>query len=200
MNNLSAVITRSGGPDVLSLVEGKIPEPAPGQVRLAVRTVGVAFTDIYLRRGIVPGAPRPPVVPGFDVIGVVDAIGPNVRGVSLGDRVAAIIERGGCARFVCVDASRAVSVPAGISDEAAAAVLLNYVTALQILVRVGRVKAGQSVFVHALAGGVGTAVLDLGRLLGLRVFGTASPGKHDFVRSLHGTPFDYRQGDFVGTA
>jgi NADPH:quinone reductase-like Zn-dependent oxidoreductase len=87
-----------------------------------------------------------------------------------------------------------------VSDEAAVAVLLNYVTALQMLFRVGRVQPGQPVFVHAVAGGVGTAVLDLGRLLGLRVFGTASISKHALVRELGGTPIDYRAGDFVEEA
>jgi NADPH:quinone reductase-like Zn-dependent oxidoreductase len=169
-------------------------------VRLAVKTVGVAFADVYLRRGITPGAPCPPVVPGFDVVGIVDAVGREAKGVQVGARVAAIVERGGSARYLCVDASRVVPVPASVSDEAAVAVLLNYVTALQMLLRIGHAQRGQSVFVHAVAGGVGTAVLDLGRLLGLRVFGTASIGKHALVRALGGTPIDYRAGDFVAEA
>jgi NADPH:quinone reductase-like Zn-dependent oxidoreductase len=197
MNNLRAVITRHGEPEVLSLIEEPLPQPQRGQVRLAVRAVGVAFAYLYMRRVIYPGAPPPPFTPGFDVVGVVDAIGPEVRSVELGTRVGAIIERGASALYVCVDAAQLLSIPPAVPDDMAVAALLNYVTALQMLSRVARVQAGQAVFVHALAGGIGTAVLDLARVLGVRVVGTASAAKHAFVRERGGDPIDYRAHDFV---
>ena len=200
MTNLRAIITRAGGPEVLTLVEEAAPEPAPGEVRLRVRTVGVAFADVYSRLGIYPGAPRPPFTPGFDVVGAVDAIGESVSGFAPGDRYAAIIERGGSARFVCVPATALVAVPEGVRDEDAVAGLLNYVTAHQMLFRLGGARPGDVVFAHALAGGVGTAVLDLARARGLSVVGTASTAKHARVRSLGGAPIDYRSENVVRRA
>src|SRR5689334_4031410 len=99
MKNVRAVITRHGDPEVLQLLEEPPPTPGPHEVRLRVRVVGVAFADVYARRGSYPGAPRPPFTPGFDVVGVVDAVGARVRGIELGARVGAFVERGGSARY-----------------------------------------------------------------------------------------------------
>jgi len=200
MNNLRAVITRAGGPEVLSFVEEPLPTPGRGEVRLHVRAVGVAYADVYARLGIYPGAPRPPFTPGFDVVGTVDAVGEDVFEIPRGDRYAAILERGGSARFVCVPSAALVAVPEGIRDEHAVAGLLNYVTAHQMLFRLGRATSGDVVFAHALAGGVGTAVLDLARAHGLAVVGTASSSKHALVSRLGGVAIDYRADDVVRRA
>lgn len=200
MKNLRAVITRAGGPEVLSFVEEAVPEPRPGEVRLRVRAVGVAFADVYSRLGIYPGAPRPPFTPGFDVVGTVDAVGEAVVGFTIGARYGAIIERGGSARFVCVPAASLVPVPDGVRDEDAVAGLLNYVTAHQMLFRIGQACAGDAVFAHALGGGVGTAVLDLARAHGLSVVGTASASKHARVAALGGLPIDHRNEDVARRA
>lgn len=200
MKNLRAVITNAGGPEVLSFIEEAAPQPSRGEVRLRVRAVGVAFADIYSRLGIYPGAPRPPFTPGVDVVGTVDAVGEGVVGIAAGERHAAIVERGGSARFLCVPAASLVRVPDGVRDEQAIAGLLNYVTAYQMLLRIGEARAGDTVFAHALAGGVGTAVLDVARAYDLVVVGTASAAKHDSVVALGGTPIDYRAENVVRRA
>ena len=188
---------RHGGPDVLRAVAVHAPPPGPGRVRLRVQAAGVALADVMARRGVYPGAPRPPFAPGFDVVGVVDEVGEGVAALAAGDRVAAMTVFGGYAEHVEVAASDAVPVPAPVDAAEAVALVLNYVTAHQVLHRSASVEAGQTALVHGAAGGVGTALLELGRLAGLRLVGTASAGKHGRVRSYGAEPVDYAREDFV---
>ena len=187
---------RPGAAGILELVEEELPQPAPREVRIRVEAAGVAFGDVMRRGGAFPGQ-RFPFTPGYDVVGVVDALGAEVLAPALGARVAALVMTGGYAEHACTPAARAVPVPEGISPATAAALVLNYLTAHQMLHRLARVKAGERVLVHGAAGGVGTALLQLGGLAGLTRYGTASAGKHDLVRALGATPIDYRHEDFL---
>src|SRR6516165_4836740 len=195
--NVRAVITRPGGPEVLKLVTEDLPSPAPGQVRVKVLAAGVAYADILIRRGLYHGVPRPPFTPGYDVVGEVDALGQGVTGLALGLRVAALTMVGGYSRFALVPAAHLVPVSQQLDPAEAVSLVLNYVTAYQMLHRIAALHSGQGLLVHSAAGGVGTAALQLGRLSGLRLFGTASKAKHEILFSLGATPIDYRNESFL---
>ncbi|MEL6148567.1 MAG: medium chain dehydrogenase/reductase family protein [Chloroflexota bacterium] len=202
MNNASqtnerVLITRHGGPPMLELVEAATPLPRKREVLVRVEAAGVAFADVLMRRGLYPGTPDVPFVPGYDVVGIVEAVGEGVSDLQVGRRIAALIQTGGYSRYIRVEAWRCVPVPDGIEPAQAVAVVLNYVTAHQMLHRVAGVRAGESMLVHGAAGGVGTALVELGRLAFLQVYGTASRGKHDVVRHYGAIPVDYRREDFV---
>jgi NADPH:quinone reductase-like Zn-dependent oxidoreductase len=196
--NVRAVITRPGGPEVLTLATEDLPSPAPGEVRVKVLAAGVAYADILMRRGLYPGVPRPPFTPGYDIVGEVDALGQGVTGFALGQRVAALTMVGGYSRFALVPAAHLVPVSPQLDPAEAVSLVLNYVTAYQMLHRIAALHSGQGLLVHSAAGGVGTAALQLGRLSGLRLFGTASKAKHEILFSLGATPIDYRNESFVG--
>jgi NADPH:quinone reductase len=193
--------TRRGGSDVLELVEEPVPEPALGEARLRVLAAGVGFPDILMREGTYPGGPEWPFTPGCDVVGEVEDVGPGVTGVRPGDRVAALTYYdkvfGGYAEVVCLPAEYLIQVPEGVDPVAAVCLVLNYTAAFQMLKRTARVVAGERLLVHGAAGGVGTAALELGRLYGLEMYGTASARDSDVVRRLGATPIDYRNENFV---
>jgi NADPH:quinone reductase-like Zn-dependent oxidoreductase len=195
--NTRVVITRLGGPEVLKLVNEDLPAPARGQVRVKVLATGVAYADILMRRGLYPGAPRLPFAPGYDIVGDVDALGEGVTGFTIGQRAAALTMTGGYSRFALVPAEHLVPVPPSLDPAEAVSLVLNYVTACQMIHRVAALHAGQSLLVHSAAGGVGTAALQLGKLAGIRLFGTASKPKHEILFSLGATPIDYRNEHFV---
>ncbi len=192
------MLTGVGGPEVLEVVERDAPEPGRGEVRVRVLAAGVAFADVLMRHGKYPGAPKIPFTPGYDLVGEVEKLGEGVRGVRVGQRVAALTQVGAYAQSVVVGAGEVVPVPDGVADPAeAVGLVLNYVTAYQMLHRVAKVRSGERVLVHGAAGGVGTALLELSRLGGLEAYGTASAAKHDLVRRLRATPIDYKTEDFV---
>lgn len=191
------VITRHGNPDALQVVLAPLPEPAEGQVRIKVQAAGVAFVDLMMRAGRYPGAPPLPYSPGFDVVGRIDKLGAGVENRRLGDMVAALTRFGGYAEYVCVPADHLVPVPPNTEAVDAAPLVLNYVTAYQLLHRVARVQKGERILVHGGAGGVGTALLQLGKLAGLEMYATASKGKHELIKDLGATPIDYQNEDFV---
>jgi NADPH:quinone reductase-like Zn-dependent oxidoreductase len=195
--NYRILLTGHGGPDVLKMVEEDLPEPRAGEVRLKVLATGVAFADVLMRYGMYPGMPPLPFSPGYDVVGVIDKLGENVSGFVLGDTVTALTMFGGYAQYLCVAANELTRVPAGLDPAEAVSLVLNYVTAQQLIHRIARLQPRQSVLIHGAAGGVGTAALELGRLAGLKMFGTASHGKHDLVTRLGGIPIDYKSDDFV---
>jgi NADPH:quinone reductase-like Zn-dependent oxidoreductase len=144
-----------------------------------------------------PKMPPLPFSPGYDVVGIVDKLGNGVSGFKLGDTVTALTMIGGYSRYLCVPAAELIPVPAGLDPAEAVSLVLNYVTAHQMIHRVAELRSGQSVLIHGAAGGVGTALLELGKLAGLKMFGTASRGKHDLVTALGGIPIDYKTDDFV---
>ncbi len=197
MNNTRVLITAQGGPAVLKLVEDQLPEPRPGEVRLRVLVTGVAFADVLMRYGMYPNTPPLPFSPGYDVVGVIDKLGENVNDFAPGDTVAALTMFGGYSRYLCVPAHELTRVPAGVDPAEAVSLVLNYVTAQQMIHRIAQLQPEQSVLIHGAAGGVGTAALELGKLARLKMFGTASRGKHDLVTSLGGILIDYKSDDFV---
>lgn len=190
----AVMLTKKGGPEVLQVVELPVEQPGPGQLRVRVRAAGVGATDLTILAGNDLFAPKMPLVPGYEVAGVVDAIGAGVTGFELGQRVAALTVYGGFSELLVREAEHFLPIPDKVSDCAAAAVILNYVTAWQMIHRTAKVQAGQTAVVTGAAGGVGTAALQLLRLAGLKTYGAASVPKHATLRSLGATPIDYRAG------
>jgi NADPH:quinone reductase len=190
----AVMLTKKGGPEVLQVVELPIEPPDPGQLRVRVRAAGVGSTDLIMLTGKYRYAPKMPFVPGYEVAGVVEAIGAGIKGFDIGQRVAALSVYGGFAELLVRDAAHFLPIPDAVSDLDAAAVILNYVTAWQMIHRVAKPRPGQTALVTGAAGGVGTAALQLLRLAGVKVYGAASASKHRTVRSLGATPIDYRAG------
>jgi NADPH2:quinone reductase len=191
------IVAHYGGPEELRVVEEECPEPTPGEVRVRVLTAGVSLPDVMMREGIHPETPRVPFTPGWDLVGVVDRLGDGVSGIKPGEIVAALPISGAYAELVCLPQSELVRTPSGLDAAEAVSVILNYVTAYQMLHRSAKVKAGQRVLIHGAAGGVGSALMQLGRLAGLEMYGTCSARGAAAVSELGGTPIDYRQQDFV---
>ena len=184
------VIPRHGPPEVLEVREAPDPAVGPGTVRIRVRAAGINFSDLLARQGLYPGAPKPPCVIGYEVAGVVDAVAPDVTTRRVGERVVALTPFGGQSQLVVVPPGRISPLPDGWSFEEGAALPVVYLTAHHLLVRVAAVHRGETVLVHAAAGGVGLAVAELGRILGLRIVGLASAGKHDVLRAWNVEPVD----------
>jgi NADPH:quinone reductase-like Zn-dependent oxidoreductase len=184
------MLTRFGGPEVLRFERaGALPEPGSGEVRVRTLVTSAAFTDVMIRKGMYPELRRkPPFVPGYDMVGIVDAFGPGVAGLAEGGRVAALTVTGAYAEYVCRPAEDLVPVPDGVADTEALAMLLSGVTAWQMLHRVARLDAGQSLLIHGAGGAVGTAMLRLAGLAGVTAFGSDVTAKHRLIRDLGGTP------------
>ena len=178
------VIPRHGGAEVLEMREAPDPVPGDGEVRIRVRAAGINFADILARIGLYPDAPKPPVVVGYEVAGVVDAVGAGVTSVHEGDRVVALTRFGGYSDVVTVPAAQAYRFPERLSDAEAAAVPVTYLTAAIALYRMAAITAGETVLVHNAGGGVGIAATQLARLRRATVIGTASAAKHDALRSF----------------
>ena len=197
LRNARVVITGRGGPEVLQWVEEDLPTPGPGQVRVKVIATGVAYADILMRHGLYPVSQAFPFAPGYDIVGDIDALGEGVTGFAPGQRVAALTMIGGYSRYLLVPAAHLVPVPDNLDSAEAVSLVLNYVTAYQMLHRVAKLREGQSFLIHGAGGGVGTAALQLGKIAGLRMFGTASKSKLELVSALGATPIDYRSENFV---
>src|SRR5258708_28161376 len=178
------VIPRHGGAEVFEVRETPDPVPGDGEIRIRVRAAGINFADILARIGLYPDAPKPPVVVGYEVAGVVDAVGRGVTNPHEGDRVVALTRFGGYADCVVVPATHAYRCPDRLSDAEAAAVPVTYLTAALALYKMAAVTAGETVLVHNAGGGLGIAATQLARLRGATVIGTASAGKHDALRSF----------------
>jgi NADPH:quinone reductase and related Zn-dependent oxidoreductases len=198
MRHTRIVVTHYGGPEELRVVEEECPEPKAGEVRVRVQAAGVSLPDIMMREGIHPETPRLPFTPGWDLVGVVDRTGPGVSGIEPGRVVAALPISGAYAEFVCLPQRELVPVPPGLDAAEAVSLILNYVTAYQMLGRSAKVGPGRRVLIHGAAGGVGTALLQLGRMAGLEMYGTCSWQGAPAVSRLGGIPIDYRNSDFVG--
>ncbi len=196
------VVTRHGGPEVLQAVEEDLPEPEAGEVRVKVLAAGISAYDLMFRQsGTLPGTPRPPFTLGEDVVGVVDKLGEGVSTLEPGQTVAGgtfcLGLGGGYAEFICLPASELVPVPAGVDPAKAVCLVVNYLTAHMAMHRTANVQSGERILVHGAAGGVGSALLQLGKLAGLEMYGTASQYNHELVTALGATPIDYRTEDFV---
>ncbi len=197
MRHARVIVTRYGGPDTLQLIEEECPEPGHGEVRVRVLAAGVSLPDILAREGVHPETPRPPFTPGWDLVGVVDQLGNSVAGVQPGETVAAMPISGAYAEYVCLPERELVPVPPGLDAAEAVSLVLNYITAYQMMHHAARVKSQQRALIHGAAGGVGSALLQLGRLAGLEMYGTCSARGAAAVSELGATPIDYRQADFV---
>jgi NADPH2:quinone reductase len=197
MRHTRIVVTHYGGPDALRVVEEECPEPKDGEVRVKVLAAGVSLPDVMAREGIHPETPRVPFTPGWDLVGVVDRLGAGVSGIEPGQTVAALPIHGAYAEFVRLPPPELVPVPPGLDAAEAVSLGLNYVTAYQMMHRSVRVRAGQRALIHGAAGGVGTALLQLGRLAGLEMYGTCSSRGASTVSDLGGVPIDYQHQDFV---
>jgi NADPH:quinone reductase-like Zn-dependent oxidoreductase len=197
MRNTRIIVTHYGGPDALQAVEGECPEPKDSEVRVRVLAAGVSLPDVMAREGVHPETPSVPFTPGWDLVGVVDRLGAGISGIEPGQIVAAMPIHGAYAEFVCLPQRELIPVPSGLDAAEAVSLVLNYITAYQMLHRSAKVRPGQRVLIHGAAGGVGTALLQLGRLAGLEMYGTCSSRGAPTVSEIGGIPIDYKQQDFV---
>jgi NADPH:quinone reductase len=192
------VVERFGGPEVLKVVEDEDPRPGPGEVRVKVLAAGVSFTDSQLRAGTyIPGGPKPPFTPGYELVGVVEELGPGCSRLREGDRIGALTVWGADAERVCVPEAGAVEVPEDVDPAEVLSLVLVYMTAYQVLHRVAKVKSGETVLVHGAAGRVGTATLELGAIAGVRLYGTASARDRAKLERLGVVAIDYQNEDFL---
>jgi len=192
-------VRRFGGPDGLEVVDAPLPRAERGEVRVRVLASGLEYTDVVIRRRLYPQTMRrrPPFVLGYDVVGEIDQLGDGVSGFQLGDRVADLTVLGSNAAYCTLRADRLTRVPAGVDAAEAAALILSWTTAYQLLHRAARVQRGQRALVQGAAGAVGQALLVLGSLAGLELWGTARGTHAALIRELGATPIDYQREDFT---
>jgi len=193
----SVAVVERGGPEALQVIENDLRPPAADEVRVRVLATPVCGPDIQARYGQTPIAPKVPFVPGYAIIGTVDAAGAEVGRAIPGSRVGALTVSGGYAEYIYLDEDALIPVPETLDPAEAATLILNYIVAYQTLHRSARVEAGDPVLIIGASGGVGTALLQLGQLAGLRMYGIASESKHAVVTEYGATPIDYRTQDFV---
>lgn len=190
-------IPREGEPEVLTLREAPDPEPRAGEVRIRVEASGVNFADIMARMGLYPDRPPLPVVMGYEVAGRVDAVGQGVEPAWSGRDVLALTRFGGYSDVVCAPVAQVFERPDGMGAREGAALPVNYLTAYQLIEVMGGLRAGETMLVHSAGGGVGIAAIQLAQRIGARVIGTASAGKHDFLKGLGAEHLiDYTREDF----
>jgi NADPH:quinone reductase len=197
MRHKRVVVTHYGGPEVITTIEEDIPIPKAGEVRVKVLAAGVSLPDVLAREGVHPETPRVPYTPGWDLVGTVDQLGERTTGFELHQTVAAMPIHGCYAQYVCVPHRKLVPVPVGLDAADAVAVVLNYVTAYQMLHRSAKARPGQRMLIHGASGGVGSAMLQLAKLAGVEMYGTCSAQGAAVVRELGGIPIDYKNMDFV---
>ena len=191
------IVDHYGGPEVLRIVEEDVPRPGSGEVRVKVLAAGVSYTDAMLRVGSYLGVPKPPFTPGYELVGVVEEVGPNCTRLRSGDRIGSLTVWGADAERVCVLEANAVKVPEDIDPGEILGLVFTYMTAYQLLHRTANVKSGETVLVHGAAGRVGTAVLELAAAAGIRMYGTCSARDFAAVERLGAVAIDYRTEDFV---
>lgn len=191
------VTTATGGIEVLRVQEKPDPTPAAGEVVIRVRAAGLNFADILSRQGLYPDSPPKPCVMGYEVSGVIEAVGEDVNSSFVGRSVAALTRFGGQSDLVAVKAMQVFDKPAGLTFEQAAAIPVNYLTAYALLVVMGSLHEGESLLIHNAGGGVGLAALDIAKKIGAVTYGTASASKHKFLaeRGLDHA-IDYRSKDW----
>lgn len=192
-------VTRFGDADGLAVVDAPLPTAGEGEVRIRVLASSLEYTDVPIRRHLYPQTMRrqPPFVLGYDVVGEIDQVGPGVRGLARGDRVADMTVTGSNATYRTLRAADVVPVPPGVDAAEAAALILSWTTAYQLLHRVARVRGGERVLVQGAAGAVGQALVVLGTMAGVEPWGTARGEHAALVRSLGATPIDYQREDFT---
>jgi NADPH:quinone reductase-like Zn-dependent oxidoreductase len=204
MRYKSVIVTKRGGPQVLQVIKNDLRPPSAGEARIKILATPVCLPDVQARYGHTPIAPKIPFVPGYAIIGVVDAVGrpkrplgESVTGATVGDRVAALTVAGGYAEYAYLREEELIPVPDVLDPAEAATLILNYIVAYQTLHRSAKVKAGDKVLIIGASGGVGTALLQLGKLANLSMYGVASKSKHHVLTEYGATPIDYHTQDFV---
>jgi NADPH2:quinone reductase len=192
-------IKEFGGPEVLGLVtEERLPEPNYGEVRVKVQATSINFTDTLIRRGIYPDVKeKPPITPGYDMVGIVDKLGDGVTDFTEGQKVAELTVIGAYSEYIILPAKQLVHVPHNVTAVEAVSMILSYVTAYQMLTRSARVKEGSKILIHGAGGAVGSALLQIGSILKLKMYGTASVDQHDFLKEFDCKPIDYKSENFV---
>lgn len=188
----AVMLKGKGGLDQLETVELPLVAPKAGELRVKIRAAGAGFTDITMRTGYYPYRPPFPFVQGYELVGEVDAIGEGVTGFRPGQRVAALTVHGAYAEYIVREAEHFVPVPDGLDDAEAVALILNYVTAYQMIHRTAKMTAGQTALVTGANGGVGSALLELLRIHGVKAVGAASKKHFELVRGLGAEPIESR--------
>ncbi|HWP55846.1 MAG TPA: medium chain dehydrogenase/reductase family protein [Pyrinomonadaceae bacterium] len=192
------VTTRNGDVRVMKVETRPDPVPAPGEVLIRVKAAGLNFADILARQGLYPDGPPKPCVMGYEVSGVIEAVGEGVDSGIVGEPVIAMTRFGGQAELVSVPDAQVFEKPAELSFEQGAALPVNYLTAWALIVTMGGLRADESILIHNAGGGVGLAALEIARHIGAKTFGTASAGKHEFLRARGlDHPIDYRGQDWL---
>lgn len=196
------LLPRFGPPEVLTWCEIPKPDPGEGEVLIRVRRIGLNFAEVFTRLGVYPGVQRPPFVPGIEFSGVVEALGAGVKGLRRGDRVFAFTRQGAYAEFVSTPADFVMKIPAKMSYDAGAALMVTYLSALHGLVTLANIRRGEKVLIHAAAGGVGTAALQLARHLGAETFATVGSAEKFAIAKEQGADhiINYRTEDFASVA
>jgi NADPH:quinone reductase-like Zn-dependent oxidoreductase len=197
MKYKSILVTQRGGLEALQIVENDLRPPVEGEARIRILATAVCQDDIAIRIGNRPFLKKPPFVPGYSFIGTIDATGEGVRDVKVGERVAALTQYGSHAEAIYWNANELVRVPESLDPAEAVTLILNYLVAYQVLHRIAKVKAGDKALIIGASGGVGTAFLQLGKLAGLKMYGSASPSKHHILTEYGATPIDYHTQDFA---
>ncbi|MDK2977463.1 MAG: NADPH:quinone reductase [Bacteroidales bacterium] len=193
------IITDFGEPEVMQLIEEKtLPEPKLGEVRIKVLKTSANFTDVMIRKGKYPDVKdKPPFTPGYDMVGFVDKLGEGSTEFQVGDKVADMTVIGAYSEYICLSEKKLTLVPDNIDSSEAVTLILSYMTAYQMLHRIAKISEGKTILIHGAAGAVGIAMLQLGKLLNLKMYGTASKSKHAIVTKYGGIPIDYKSEDFV---
>lgn len=194
----AALLTAFGPPEALTVTEVPDPVLSDGMIRVRVRAIGVNFADVFARMGVYPSIPKVPFVPGIEFAGTVVEKGRGVSGLKPGTRVVGFSRQGAYAEQVCVPAQYVIPIPAAMSFEKAASFLVTYLSAWHGMQTLAHAAKGETVLVHAAAGGVGTAALQLGRTWGCRMIGTASTAAKVQVAREQGADhaINYVEGDF----
>lgn len=201
MKYKSIVVTRFGGPEVLKACENDLRSPSAREVRIKVLAAAVSRPDVTVRQGkaLYSGTPlgkKPPFVPGYAIIGCVDALGEGVAEIAVGDRVGALTVVGGYTEYLYWRSDRLIPVPTRVDPTEAIPLILNYIVAYHVLHRSAKVKAGEKVLIIGASGGIGTALMQLGKLTGLTMHGLASRSKHPILTEYGVIPIDYHAQDF----
>jgi NADPH:quinone reductase-like Zn-dependent oxidoreductase len=195
METVEMVLRGVGEPESIEATRRELPAPGPGQAIVRMAATGVSFAEQSMRRGVYYDQPRFPFVPGYDLVGTIEALGDPASGLQVGQRVAALTKIGGWAQRVLLETGDLVPVPDGVSAEDAETVIVNGLTAWRVLHRTIRPSAGQTIVVFAAGGGVGSVLVQLARQAGLRVIGTAGPSQQQRLRDMGAIPIDYRSED-----
>jgi NADPH:quinone reductase-like Zn-dependent oxidoreductase len=197
MINHRYVATEKGGPEVLEWQEFEPDPPQQGDVAVKVEAAGVLLADVLWQSGITPVGPKHPFTPGYDVVGVIEEVGPGVSGLERGQRVAAMIQYGGYTEYAILPIEKVVPVPEGVDPKSAAAATTSYLTAYMLVHTEGQLEAGDVLLAHGAGGGTGSAVVEVANFVGVKVYGTASKMKSGLVEARGGIPIDYKTQDFV---